>query len=92
MYNAGGPVFGMMGSHYSGAMAHAGNPFFAMIIAVVLVLTGIVLLGFWLSMLIHVIKHEHKEQAVWIFIMLFANIWGAVIYYFAVKHKMDHKR
>ncbi len=56
-----------------------------------LLLCGIVLVGFWIWMIVHAIRHEIKEQAVWILILMLTNFWGAIVYYFAVKRKTDRR-
>jgi len=45
---------------------------------------------FWILMLIDCIKRKFKEESekiVWILVIIFAGIIGALIYYFIVKHK-----
>lgn len=52
---------------------------------VVFAIFAILLLAFWIWMLIHAIKHDIDYKPVWILVLWFANIVGAIIYYFAVK-------
>lgn len=48
-------------------------------------LVAISLLAFWVWMMVHAIRHDIDYKPVWILVLWFANIFGAVIYYFAVK-------
>lgn len=42
---------------------------------------------FWLRMLIHAAKSSDPNKAVWIILIVLAQVLGAVIYYFVVKVK-----
>jgi len=45
---------------------------------------------FWILMLINCIKRKFKsdtEKVIWILVIIFAHILGALIYYFVVKRK-----
>ena len=44
---------------------------------------------FWIMMLVHAAKHNVDNKAMWIILMVFTGIVGAVIYYFVEKRKMD---
>lgn len=44
---------------------------------------------FWLLMIIHAIRHNIQDKAVWMILMVFTGIVGAIIYYFAVKRKFN---
>ncbi len=48
---------------------------------------GIALLAFWIWMLVHAIKHDIDYKPVWILVLWFMNILGAIVYYFAVKRQ-----
>lgn len=54
-----------------------------------LLVCGVVLMAFWVWMIVHAIRHDIKEQATWILILMLTNFWGAIVYYFAVKRKLD---
>ena len=87
---AAAPVVGMMGGGYPNpAMLPLGNPFLGPLALIVMVIGALILFAFWVWMIIHAIKNEPKDQALWILILMLTNFWGAVIYYFAVKYKMD---
>lgn len=48
---------------------------------------------FWIKMLIDVIKRNFKktdEKIIWIIVVIFAGIIGALIYYFVVKKHSKH--
>ena len=42
---------------------------------------------FWLRMLIDCIKSKIEEKTLWIILLVFLNILGAILYYFIVKNK-----
>ncbi len=43
------------------------------------------LVAFWVWMLVHAIRKDIDYKPVWILVLWFLNIFGAIIYYFAVK-------
>lgn len=47
----------------------------------------LLLFAFWLWMLIDAAKRDFDDKAVWIILLLFLNVIGAVLYYFIVKRK-----
>ena len=52
------------------------------------ILLGLFLFIFWLSMLIDCLKRDFKkdyEKIVWVLVMIFLHLLGAIIYYFVVK-------
>lgn len=86
------PAMGMMGGAYPNpAMMPFGDPVMGPAVLAVLVIGALVLFGFWIWMLVHAIKNEPKDQAIWILILMLTNFWGGIIYFFAVKRKMDAK-
>lgn len=58
-------------------------------VGIVFSIIGILLLAFWIWMLVHAIKHDIDYKPVWILVIWFMSIIGAIIYYFAVKKKKD---
>lgn len=67
-----------------------GMPGFGMLVGfgIFAILIGIFLFVFWLWMLIDCLKRDFKkdvEKIVWILVMIFLHILGAVVYYFVVK-------
>ncbi len=51
---------------------------------------GVLAFIFWIAMLIDGLKRKFKndtEKIVWILVLIFTYILGALIYYFIVKHK-----
>jgi len=57
-----------------------------------LILFGISIAGFifWLIMLIDAIKREFpkdEDKVVWVLVLIFTNLLGAIVYYFVVKKK-----
>ena len=60
---------------------------FFMLIIVILLVLGLI---FWIAMIIDCTKRNFKkdsEKIVWILVLIFLGILGAVIYYFVVKRK-----
>lgn len=52
------------------------------------IIIGIFLFAFWLWMLIDCLKRDFKkdyEKIVWVLVMIFLHLLGAIIYYFVVK-------
>jgi prolipoprotein diacylglyceryltransferase len=71
---------------------------FGMILGIVFVLImvalGIFIFVFWILMLVDCIKRKYKESSdkiVWVIVIVFTQIIGALIYYFVVKVK-DKKK
>lgn len=54
-------------------------------LGLVFAIVGILLLAFWIWMLVHAVKNDIDYKPVWILVLWFLNIIGAIIYYFAVK-------
>lgn len=46
---------------------------------------GLIFLAFWIWMVAHAVKHNIANKPIWILVLWFMNIFGAIIYYFAVK-------
>lgn len=44
---------------------------------------------FWIMMIVHAAKHEVENKAMWIILIVFTGIIGALIYYFVVKRKFS---
>lgn len=49
-------------------------------------------LAFWLWMLIDVMKRKSDDKLSWVFVIVFLNILGAVLYYFMVYRAFRRKR
>ncbi|MBI2558042.1 PLDc_N domain-containing protein [Candidatus Woesearchaeota archaeon] len=67
-----------------------GMPGFGMVMGLgaAAVLIGILLFVFWLWMLADCLKRDFKkdvEKIVWILVLIFLHLLGAIIYYFVVK-------
>jgi len=56
-------------------------------IPIVMGIIGLLFFVFWLWMLIDAIKNEKENKLVWVLVILFLNLLGALIYYFAAKRK-----
>ncbi len=54
------------------------------VLALLFVLFGILFTAFWIWMLIDCIRRDFKDKTLWILILIFANLIGAPVYYFAV--------
>jgi hypothetical protein len=46
---------------------------------------GILCAIFWVWMLVHAVASDIKDKPLWIILILFTGLIGAVVYYFAVK-------
>ena len=60
---------------------------FFMLIIVILLVLGLI---FWIAMIIDCVKRNFKkdsEKIVWILVLIFLGVLGAIIYYFVVKRK-----
>ena len=60
---------------------------FFMLIIVILLVLGLI---FWIAMIIDCTKRNFKkdsEKIVWILVLIFLGVLGAIIYYFVVKRK-----
>lgn len=47
---------------------------------------------FWIMMIVHAANHNVENKAMWIILMVFTGIIGALIYYFAVKRKFNKQQ
>jgi len=54
-------------------------------IFIVVFVVGILAFIFWLRMLIHAAKSTDPSKVAWIILIVFTNLLGAIIYYFAAK-------
>jgi len=62
----------------------AGLGVLAIVVPIIALVGGI----FWLMMLIHAASNPIENKALWIVILIFTGIIGAVVYYFVVKRAM----
>ena len=72
-------VFGFMGMPNFGIFAGLG---------IVVMLAFLFLLVFWLWMLVDCLKRDFKrdtDKIVWIIVLIFLHLLGAIVYYFVVK-------
>jgi len=46
---------------------------------------------FWIMMLVHAASHQIDNKAMWIILMVFTGIIGALAYYVVVKRKFNQK-
>jgi hypothetical protein len=44
---------------------------------------------FWVYMLVHAATNDIKDKVVWIIVLVFTHLLGAIIYYYAVKRSYD---
>lgn len=56
------------------------------------VLIAIFAVIFWLWMLIDCLQREFKDKLLWVLVIIFVWILGAILYYFLVKSKKIKKR
>ena len=60
---------------------------FFMLIIIILLVLGLI---FWIVMIVDCAKRNFKKDAekiVWILVLIFLGVLGAIIYYFVVKRK-----
>jgi len=58
-----------------------------LILPLIFIIIGIFCLVFWIMMLVDAIKHEDKDKMIWVLVLIFTGIIGAVVYYFVKKRK-----
>ncbi len=44
---------------------------------------------FWIYMIVHAINHDIKDKPMWIILLVFTHLLGALIYYFVIKKPFD---
>jgi hypothetical protein len=69
-----------------------GFGFLAIIFGLVAAVFSIILFVFWVSMIIDCVKRKFKddmEKVVWLLVIIFLGILGALIYYFLVKREKE---
>lgn len=54
-------------------------------------IVGIVFFIFWIIMIIHAASKPIENKALWIILLVFTGIVGALIYYFVVKRNFDRQ-
>jgi hypothetical protein len=87
-------AMGMYDDGYSSGGALAGFAVFFAILMTVFWIGIILLWVFWLLMIIDVVRRDWKrdgDKAAYLILVIFLNILGAIIYYFAVKRHLDKK-
>jgi hypothetical protein len=60
-----------------------------LLLFIVILGIGIWSLVFWVLMVVHAAKHPIEDKAMWIIILVFTGIIGAIAYYFAVKRTVE---
>jgi predicted neutral ceramidase superfamily lipid hydrolase len=55
----------------------------------VIIALGILATVFWIMMIVHAARHDVENKAMWVILMVFTGIVGALIYYFVVKRKFN---
>ncbi len=69
--------------------------FFPFLFGFLGLLVGIGSFVFWVLMLVDAIQRKFKEpneKLIWVLIIIFAHIIGAILYYFLIKKKDKHRR
>jgi len=52
---------------------------------ILMLFVWIAIIGFWIWMLIDLIKNQEKDKVVWILVLIFTGILGAIVYFFVAK-------
>lgn len=62
-------------------------------IGIILVVLALAILAtiFWIMMVVHAARNPINNKGIWIVVMIFTGIVGALIYYFAVKRKFNQQ-
>ncbi len=60
-------------------------------IIILMLIIGVFSTVFWIMMLVHAAKHNVDNKPMWIILMVFTGIVGALIYYFVEKRKFDQQ-
>ncbi|MDQ1281857.1 MAG: PLDc protein [Patescibacteria group bacterium] len=50
---------------------------------------GLILVAFWVWMLVHAASSDIKHKPLWLLVIWFMNIVGAIIYFFVIKRQYD---
>ena len=53
---------------------------------------GLLLTVFWILMIVHAATKPIENKGMWIVIMVFTGVLGAIVYYFAVKRDFDKQQ
>lgn len=83
----------MNGTSFGAAMNFSNNYLQAhmtngsLLIAPVFFVAGIFFFLFWLWMLIDAIKYQKEDKLMWVALVVYLNVIGAIIYYFIAKNK-----
>jgi len=64
---------------------------FSLFLSLLFFALGIWATIFWIMMLVHVAKYPVENKLMWIILMVFTGIIGALIYYFVVKRKFSNQ-
>lgn len=74
-------------------LAKSAKSFFAWGIGGFLVVFALIILAtvFWIMMIVHAARHPIDNKGIWIVVMIFTGIIGALIYYFTVKRKFNQQ-
>ncbi len=68
----------------------AGAGIIGMLLLLIVAVVGLALFAFWLWMLIHAIKNKgltDTEKIIWVLVVLFLHVLGALIYFFVGRPK-----
>jgi len=70
--------------------AHLGNLAWVGVgLAVFILVFGFFAFVFWIAMIVHVVRHDVKDKTMWIVLLVFTGLIGALIYYFVGKRDYD---
>ncbi len=68
----------------------AGAGVFGMLLLLAVAVVGLALFAFWIWMLIHAITNQRlndTEKIIWVLVVLFLHVLGALIYFFVGRRK-----
>ena len=52
---------------------------------------GLLIIGFWIWMVVHAAKSDIEHKPLWLLVLWFMHIIGAIIYFFVVKRPYDRE-
>lgn len=59
------------------------------IMSILILLISISAFVFWIMMIVHAATHPIENRAIWVLLLIFTGIIGAIVYYFVVKRKFN---
>tara|TARA_B100000315_G_C14074590_1_gene362121 strand:- start:124 stop:459 length:336 start_codon:yes stop_codon:yes gene_type:complete len=71
----------------NGKEVSCGDIWWVFLIPLLMLPIGLAVFVFWLIMLVDAIKYQEEEKLMWVLLIVFLGIIGALVYYFVEKRK-----